>query len=117
MNSKGGYLLMGVGDDKTIIGLEKDLARLHDSLDQFELTFTELINTYIGKIRRPLVDLKWEKINDKQIAVARVTKSPRPVYVRYDNNEDFCIREGNATTTLGVSEATDYIRDHWPALR
>lgn len=117
MNSKGGILLIGVGDDKTILGLEKDLTRLHDSLDQFELTFTELINTYIGKSRRPFVDIKFEKIDDKQIAVVRVAKSPRPVYVRYDGNEDFCIREGNSTQTLGVSEANDYIRDNWPDLR
>lgn len=117
MNSRGGILLIGVGDDKTILGLERDLARLHDSLDQFELTFTELINTYIGKSRRPFVDIKFEKIDDKQIAVVRVAKSPRPVFVRYDGNEDFCIREGNSTQTLGVSEANDYIRDNWPDLR
>jgi len=55
MNSKGGTLLLGVKDDKTIAGLEKDLARLHDSLDQFELTFTDLVNTYLGKNRRRLI--------------------------------------------------------------
>jgi hypothetical protein len=117
MNSKGGILLVGVADDKTILGLEMDLARLHDSLDQFELTFTELINTYIGKSRRPFIELKFEKIDDKQIAVVRVAKSPRPVYVRYNGKEEFCIREGNSTQTLGVSEANDYIRDNWPDLR
>lgn len=117
MNSKGGILIIGVGDDKAIIGLEKDLARLHDSLDQFQLTFTELINAYIGKSRRRLVDIKFEKIDGKQIAIVRVAKSPRPAYVRYDGNEDFCIREGNSTHTLGISEANDYIRDNWPDLR
>jgi len=117
LNSKGGILIIGVGDDKTILGLDKDLARLHDSVDQFELTFTELINTYIGKSRRPFVDIKFEKIDDKQIAVVRVAKSPRPVFVRYDGNEDFCIREGNSTQTLGISEANDHIKDNWPDLR
>jgi hypothetical protein len=117
MNSKGGILIIGVGDDKTILGLEKDLARLHDSPDQFELTFTDMINTYLGKSRRPLVDLKFEKVEDKLIAIVRVAKSPRPVFVRYDNEEDFCIREGNSTQTLGVSEANEYIKDNWPDLR
>lgn len=116
MNSKGGILLIGVGDDKTILGLGKDLARFHDSLDRFELAFTELINTCMGKSRRPFVEIGFEKIDDKQIAVVRVAKSPRPVFVRYDNNEDFCIREGNSTQTLGVSEANEYIRDKWPDL-
>jgi hypothetical protein len=76
-----------------------------------------MINTYLGKSRRPLVDLKFEKVEDKLIAIVRVTRSPRPVFVRYDNEEDFCIREGNSTQTLGVSEANEYIKDNWPDLR
>jgi hypothetical protein len=49
MNSDGGFLLIGIDDEKDIIGLEKDLAQTHNNLDEFELTFTNTINNYLGK--------------------------------------------------------------------
>jgi hypothetical protein len=118
MNSNGGILLIGVGDDKNILGLDKDLSQLHDSLDEFQLTFTNLVNTYLGKVNRVYVDLRFEKMDDKQIAVVRVKKSPHPVYVRCEGKkEEFCIRSGNSCQPLEVSEANLYIKDRWPDLR
>lgn len=118
MNSKGGTLLIGVDDDKTISGLDRDLAVLHNNTGEFELTFTNIINAYLQKLNRAYVDLKFEKISDKQIAVVRVKKSPHPVYVRCEGKkEEFCIRAGNSSQTLEVSEASLYIKEHWPDLR
>ena len=82
MNTKGGVLLIGVEDDKTITGIEKDLAILHNSTDDFELTFTNLINTYLGKMNSAYVDLRFNKIDNKEIAVVQVKKSSHPVYMR-----------------------------------
>jgi len=118
MNSNGGTLLIGVEDDKTISGLDRDLAVLHNSMDEFELTFTNLVNAYLQKLNRAYVNLKFEKVNDKQIAVVRVKKSSHPVYVRCEGKkEEFCIRAGNSSQTLEVSEASLYIKEHWPDLR
>ena len=42
-NSEGGTLVVGVEDDGTIIGLQKDLSLLQGSLDQFEQTGDRLL--------------------------------------------------------------------------
>ncbi len=118
MNTNGGVLLIGVDDDKTISGIEKDLAVLHNSQNEFELTFTNLIRDNLGKVNRNYVDLKVEKIAEKKVAVVRVKKSPHPVYVRAEGRkEEFCTRAGNSCQTLEVSEASLYIKEHWPDLR
>ena len=118
MNTNGGVLLIGVDDDKTVSGIDKDLAILHHSRNEFELTFTNLINDNLGKVNRNYVDLKVEKIGEKQVAVVRVKKSPHPVYVKSEGRkEEFCTRAGNSCQTLEVSEASLYIKEHWPDLR
>lgn len=114
MNSNGGILLIGVGDDGTILGLEKDLKQLHDSRDEFERTLTNAINTYLGKVNSAYLHMKFHKVKEKDMAVVHVKKSPHPVYVTSEGKEEFCIRSGNACQTLEVSEANLYIKDKWP---
>lgn len=113
MNSDGGILLIGVDNDKKILGLDNDLANLHDSYDNFELHLMNIIKDHLGKISGSLVNLRFNEINGKKIAVVIVKKSPRPVYMKYDNKTEFFIRLGNSSQRLDVSEVTDYIKDHW----
>jgi hypothetical protein len=117
MNSNGGIILVGVSNDKKILGLDKDLAQLNNSLDNLELHFTNIINKYLGKISRPQVSVKFETINKKTAAVIQVRKSPRPVYLQYEGKTEFFIRSGNSCQPLDISEAHLYIKDHWPDLR
>jgi len=117
MNSKGGILLMGVDDKKRILGLEKDLGQLENgSLDGLEIHFTNVISKYLGKIHRHYVDIKFEKVDDKDVAVVRVRRSPRPVYIQYKDRTEFYIRTGNSCQPLDIRDATFYIKDNWPDL-
>jgi Skp family chaperone for outer membrane proteins len=113
MNTRGGILLIGVEDNKTVTGIQKDLDILHDSTDDFELTLTSLVNTYIGKMNRSFIDLQFEIINDTQVAVVRVKKSTHPIYVRYEGKEEFYIRPGNSCQPLEISEASLFIKENW----
>jgi hypothetical protein len=117
MNSNGGIILVGVSNDKKILGLDKDLTQLNKSLDKLELHFTNIINKYLGKISRPQVSLQFETINEKTVAAIQVRKSPRPVYLQYEGKTEFFIRSGNSCQPLDISEAHLYIKDHWPNLR
>lgn len=118
MNSNGGILVVGVDNDKNIIGLDKDLAQLESgSLDEFELYFTNAINKYLGKINRPYVSIKFESLNGEKVAIVYARKSPRPVYVKYKDSTEFYIRSGNSSQPLDIKDATQYITDHWPDLR
>ena len=117
MNSNGGILLIGVGDDGTVLGLKNDLAILHNSRDEFERTFKNAINTHLNKMCGAYVSVQFEKTEDKEIAVIYVKKSPRPVYFKPEGKkEEFCIRSGNSCEPLDISEANFYVKDHWPDL-
>lgn len=115
MNSKGGILIIGVDNSNNILGIQKDLDIMHNNKDAFELTFTNLVRDYLGKINGAYTDLRIEKIEDKEVAVIRVKASPHEVYVKIDRNkEEFCYRPGNSCVTLLPSEASVYIKEHWP---
>jgi len=119
MNSEGGTLIIGVSDDKKVLGLENDLRQLRRSdLDAFQQHFVNVINKYLGKTCGPLAKMSFEKLEDKDIAVVEVEKSLSPVWIRYKDStgerEEFYIRSGNSNQPLNVREAHNYIRDHWP---
>ena len=56
---------------------------------EFELDFTNVVKKYLGKIGRPYVSIKFESVDGKELAVIRVKKSPRPVYVKYKDKTEF----------------------------
>lgn len=115
MNTDGGILVIGVDDDKTVLGLEKDLKNFKNrSLDEYAVHFTNVINSYLGKMFRPFIKLKFMPYEDKEIAVAYVKEAPRPVYLTYKRKKQFCIRSGNSTINLEMDEANSYIRNKWP---
>lgn len=117
MNSEGGIILIGVDNQKNVLGLDNDLAQLDGSEDNFELHLTNVINNHLGKIVRALISLRFDQVNGKKVAIISIKKSSRPIYLKHEGKTEFFIRSGNSCQPLDVSEATDYIKDHWPDLR
>lgn len=116
LNSQGGYMVLGVDDARTPLGLEADYQTLpRKNSDGFEQHFTNVFNSMIGPEFRHFVKLWFHKTGDKEICVASVIPSTRPAYVRHDNQEHFYIRTGNITTPLKLSSAEKYTRSRWPA--
>lgn len=114
MNSEGGFLLIGIGDDKQTLGLDKDFAVIKKpNKDAYKLHFTSVINKYLGKENRPHAKIWFETLDGKIIAVVRVDKSPNPVYIKSEGEEEFYIRLGNSSHPFNVREATTYIKNHW----
>ena len=115
MNSKGGNLILGVNDKGEVAGLADDYGSLpRKDSDGFENHFTQLFNKSIGPEKRNLVQLHFQTIGGQEVALVRVAKSPRPVYLKMDDNEYFYVRTGNATTPLKLSEVETYARSRWP---
>jgi len=114
LNSKGGYLVIGVSDAKVPLGLENDYQTLQrkDS-DGFENHFTQAFNSMIGPEFRNLVKLWFHDADGRELCAVQVLPSPRPVYLRVDNNEQFYMRTGNISTALKLSEIESYSRSRW----
>jgi hypothetical protein len=115
LNSDGGYLFIGVKDNKTILGIEKDFSLLKKaSKDAFELHFTNIVNKYIGAENRPCVTMRFAKIAGKTVSIVIVPKrGPREVYLTLEGQPFFYIRSGNSSQPLDVKQATTYIKEHW----
>lgn len=115
LNSDGGYLFIGVKDNKTILGIEKDFSLLKKvSNDAFELHFTNITNKYLGAENRPYVTMRFAKIAGKTISIVIVPeRGPREVYLTLEGQPFFYIRSGNSSQPLDVKQANTYIKEHW----
>lgn len=112
LNSGGGTLLIGVRDDGSIEGIESD--RFPND-DRFLLHLWNLIKTSFGKDISPYIQTKLEKIQEKTVCVVTCRKSIRPVFLQQPGfPEEYLIRVGPSSGILAVSEALQYIADHFP---
>ena len=115
LNTDGGTLLIGVGDDGTSVGLSHDLPLVKpanaDGLVNW-LT-THLINA----LRHPAVmrtRTRIDQLGGGEVCRIDVARSSKPVFARMsDGAEEFWVRMNNSTRNLPPMEAEEYIRDHW----
>ena len=115
LNSKGGYLVIGVDNDRKPLGLSVDYGTLqHPNSDGFEIHFTQVFNSMIGPEFRGFVKLWFQKLNDNEICIIQAAPSTRPIYLKVNDSEHFFVRTGNTTTTLKFSEVESYTRSRWP---
>lgn len=114
LNTEGGHLIIGVGDDQQIVGIDPDCATLtRKDADGLTTHFGNLFNTMIGAHVRHLVRVRSLAIQDRPCMLVSVSASSRPVYLSDDGKEEFFIRTGNGTTSLKLSEAKTYIDKHF----
>lgn len=117
LNSKGGYLVVGVSDKRDILGIEHDYQSLQrKDRDGFENHFTQAFNAAIGPGFRDLVKLNFFDRHGGEVCIIEVLPSSRPVYFKSDNSEHFYIRTGNITSSLTLSQMESYFRFRWPKL-
>lgn len=113
-NSEGGRLIVGVNDQKEVLGVEKDMETLADgSKDKYELAFTNVITNYLGKEIRPHLVAEFVQLKRKTVMTVDVPKFVTPVYLTDGDKAEFHVRSGNASHELNVREANEYISSHW----
>lgn len=111
-----GTLLIGVDDDGSILGLEKDYDTLgkRRNRDGFENWITTLLLNSLGKEYSRFIHVYFFRMNGKDVCRVDALKSTKPVYVRRGNEEPFFIRAGNSTRELTTREALVYCSKEWP---
>lgn len=119
LNSTGGILIIGVSDDKTIIGLEEDYSILpgeRKNFDAFENKLRNLIrtkffrNSFVGE----LITIRQSQLSLRDLCVIQIRKSEIPLFV-YDegNKQCFFVRQGNNVTKLEGIELSHYLTRHF----
>ncbi|WKZ47534.1 MAG: effector-associated domain EAD1-containing protein [Anaerolineales bacterium] len=122
LNSNGGVLLIGVADDKTILGIEGDFEFLgqrnknrttsrKDDIDGFGLKLVDLIKDYLGASVMDNIQISFETFEEKIICVISVGPSSHPIF--FGKQEEFYIRGGTANIRLSTREIISYTKSHW----
>ncbi|UES48972.1 helix-turn-helix domain-containing protein [Roseibium aggregatum] len=113
-NADGGHLLIGVDDNGTPLGLDKDMATLKSpDLDSFERTVNDIVSKTLGGDLCPYIHTVFSRVDGKDVAMVIVSPAPRAVYLEENKASVFYLRSGNSTRALDVREAVNYANKRW----
>ncbi|MGC1929024.1 MAG: ATP-binding protein [Candidatus Nitrosopolaris sp.] len=121
LNTEGGLLIIGVDDNKKILGLEADYSSLpgeRENFDKFQNYLRMLIrNKYFkNSIVEQLIEIKRSEIDGKDICLIDIRKSPFPIFIfREEQGQQFYIRAGDNSTKIDRMELSDYLKRHFCA--
>ncbi len=111
---QGGTLLIGVGDDGEVLGLEKDYQTLkRPDQDGFEQTIMTAISTNLGADLCHFVHVLFHVIDDKEVCRLIISPCTRPVFLNQGGTPKFFVRTGGGTRDLNIQEALGYISGRW----
>ena len=113
LNSEGGTLLIGVNDKGEIVGLGKDQ---FESNDKLNLHFTNLLKNSIGSEYLPFIKSEIIKIGENDILKVECAKSQKHVFLKFDNGEEFYVRNGPSSMRLDGSALVNYISNNFMKL-
>lgn len=115
LNRRGGYVVVGVADDGTVVGVERDIRR-SGSVDKLLQFVTDKVRTKIGNEGIDLISVTTHQLNDVTLLILKVSRSPRAVFPSspVDGKTDgLFVRNNNTTNFLSGQEALDYAQRHW----
>jgi type I restriction enzyme, R subunit len=116
LNTDGGDLLIGVSDDGSVVGIERDQ---FDNNDRFMLHLSQVVRNGLGDRAGTCIDPKTQVVQDKTVCIVSCQRSPEPVFLKWKGLEksadgDFFVRSGPGTVLLPPDSAKEYIRTRFP---
>ena len=124
LNSQdGGVLVIGVDDNKTVLGLGADYKTLgtRPNRDGFEQALQQTLTNAVGVRNYNRIKVDFCNVQGHEICVLRVSPASGPVYVEErtpsGTQTSFYLRTGNTTKPLTVREAVGYAAERWGGAR
>ncbi len=116
LNTGGGFLFIGVSDDKTPLGLEPDfsLAEGKDPFDFFKLEFDDMVNQFFSSSIHTKIRTEFVCVQEKDVFVVQVDKSDRPIFLKGQEEKEFWIRgEASTRRLIEVADIIDHCFHTW----
>ena len=112
LNTEGGDLLLGVADDGSVVGVERDG---FDSDDKFMLHLAQIVRNALGDRAGTCIDPRTQILDGGTVCVVSCQRSPEPVVLRWKGFEgtedgDFFVRSGPGTVKLSSKNTEAYIQ-------
>ena len=117
-NTDGGYLIIGVRNNKEIIGLDEDFKKMskEDKQDDFLTKFDDLVKDYLGENIQQLISHKFIKVNNKIVFLLTIKPNPNkkdPVLVKKNAegnvDSEFYTRAQGSVRKLSTMEIITYM--------
>ena len=114
LNSEGGIILIGIADDKSITGIERDLilyGRGNESnkIDKLLIDLNDHITNTIDIKSKQFLEIEIIKIDGKKIIKIEINPSINPFF--HSGDEIFYVRDGPSTIKLSKRKMGEYISD------
>ncbi len=111
LNTEGGDLLIGVDDDRKVLGIAHD--RLETD-DKFMLHLAQVVRNGLGDRAGTCIDPRMQIVEGKTVCLVSCQRSPEPVYLRWKSLEkagkgDLYVRSGPGTVRLSENDAGKYV--------
>jgi hypothetical protein len=113
-NTNGGTLLIGVGPDGGVLGLEPDCAALRRGddtcIDAFSRSLAGVLGLHLGAAIAAEIATDYLEFDGQLVCVVDVAQYDRAVYLKTGDQEEFFVRSGTTSIALPMSEAHAYLR-------
>jgi CBS domain-containing protein len=115
MNAEGGELVIGVCDDRAVVGLDHDYRTLpKPNRDGFENYIINQISNKIGDLYLRYVRFRFYEVDGMEVCRVTVQSSQEPAFMSHKGKQHFYVRTGNGSRPFEISDATKYMIDRWP---
>ena len=116
LNSRGGFLFIGLRDDGTPQGLTYDFSLSGDRnpRDFFRLEFDQMLEHFLPQWVHDNVFGGFEEINGVEVFVVSVLPSKtEPIFFKGQEGKEFYIRRMGSTKQLDLEQFHYYWKNHW----
>jgi type I restriction enzyme R subunit len=116
LNCEGGTLLIGVGPDRSLVGLELDYAQVKPGNgDGFVNWLTTHLANSLGATAAMRTRARVVMHAGIEICRLDVARSSRPVWAKTSKDARvFFVRMNNSSRAMPRDELDAYLHDHWP---
>ncbi len=106
LNSSGGTLVIGVGDDGAILGIEPDC---FENEDKYLLHVNNRLQEHVGLAHCACIRYYLAVAEGHKVLVVHCRPSSQPVFLKMGKEEEFFIRVGPGSRKLSTSEVVAYV--------
>jgi predicted HTH transcriptional regulator len=110
LNSHGGTLIIGVMDDGSPVGIEKD-GFLNE--DKMALHLVNLLRDRLGPQHMMYIHPRFDDYQGQRVLAVECRAGKSPVFLRDGQVERFYIRTGASSTELSASQTQSYIKQRF----
>lgn len=118
-NKDGGVLLIGVNDDKEVLGLEPDYTSLRGDRDRFELHLRNLLNKTFGKVFTTTnLTIDFLPAGELEVCKIEIKRGEKEIFLETMDkngvkNKKFYVRSGNSSQEMAIDEASEYVKSRF----